>query len=414
MSVRSRIGLATVAVALCLTTWGCESKQERPPLAGHPAEEAKPLADEPLATFRDQLLTMAFDTASAIPVDPHIKDRSRAQEAVIATCLTLGQPVRAGGYVEQMSTWRQGAAYADLAAYCARKGHADEADTYLALAARAMEQADDWQKDRIRVAMARVHAWLGRGAQADELLAGVEAAEVGKVNSVAVQQCQDEDFDLQVEALDQLVATGQFDTIRNALESYTQLFNRFYGDPARQALAEQRIRAAWGPLPLLIKLDLLMAMARSALDHGEPAPALLLVNETQRLMDEATWPPEHRIVLVARLATLRYRAGDQDQARSDCGAALALFATERESIVNIDRAETLCSPAEAYQAMGDAAAALAVYKQAVEQGVVNPNSRPRAEDLSATCLSMALHGAEPDAELWNRIRQIRAGLGQPW
>ncbi len=64
--------------------------------------------------------------------------------------------------------------------------------------------------------------------------------------------------------------------------------------------------------------------------------------------------------------------------------------------------------------MDDTAAALMVYKRAVEEGVENPNSRPRAEDLSATCLSMALHMVEPDAELKNRIRQISEGLGDPW
>ena len=64
--------------------------------------------------------------------------------------------------------------------------------------------------------------------------------------------------------------------------------------------------------------------------------------------------------------------------------------------------------------MGDTATALSAYKRAVEEGVENPNSRPRAEDLSATCLSMAVHGVEPDAVLWTRIRQINDGLGDPW
>lgn len=64
--------------------------------------------------------------------------------------------------------------------------------------------------------------------------------------------------------------------------------------------------------------------------------------------------------------------------------------------------------------MGDTAAALAVYKRAVEEGVHNPNSRPRAEDLSATCCSMALHGVEPDGSLWARMEDIRGRLGDPW
>jgi hypothetical protein len=70
--------------------------------------------------------------------------------------------------------------------------------------------------------------------------------------------------------------------------------------------------------------------------------------------------------------------------------------------------------AEAYAAMGDRAAALAVYREAIAAGVGNPNSRPRAEDLAATCTSMARADIEPDDALWARIRTIRDGLGDPW
>ena len=55
-----------------------------------------------------------------------------------------------------------------------------------------------------------------------------------------------------------------------------------------------------------------------------------------------------------------------------------------------------------------------MYKTAVEEGTANPNSRPRAEDLTATCCSMALSAVEPDKELWAKLKQIYEGLGEPW
>jgi len=82
--------------------------------------------------------------------------------------------------------------------------------------------------------------------------------------------------------------------------------------------------------------------------------------------------------------------------------------------VDIYRAETLCPLAEAYRTLGDAASALAVYKRAVEEATVNPNSRPRAEDLSAICCSLAKHEVEPDLELWARLTKVHDGLGEPW
>lgn len=179
-------------------------------------------------------------------------------------------------------------------------------------------------------------------------------------------------------------------------------------------MAEQTIKSSWVKLPIMIRIQLMMQLARIALDHEDAVKASDLVNQTHDIFQAYQWPLEDRIPVMAQLAGLRHRAGETDKARSELDAAHALFNQERASIINIFRPETLRPVAEAYQAMGDAAAALSAYKQAVEEGIENPNSTPRAEDLSATCCSMALHSVEPDTELWTRLRQIREGFGQPW
>ena len=45
---------------------------------------------------------------------------------------------------------------------------------------------------------------------------------------------------------------------------------------------------------------------------------------------------------------------------------------------------------------------------------LNERALARAEDLAATCCSMALHGMEPNVELISRIHKIRDNLGDPW
>ena len=85
------------------------------------------------------------------------------------------------------------------------------------------------------------------------------------------------------------------------------------------------------------------------------------------------------------------------------------------SVPDLTTSEGVLRPlAEAYLAQDDVATARTLYAQAVEAGVANPNSRPRAEDLSATCCSMALHGFEPDEALWARLVAVRASLAEPW
>ncbi len=376
-------------------------------------DAASPPADAPLAAFRTELLDVAFETASAIRVNPFARDRARAQEAVAAACLRLDQPVKARGFAEEIDNWRRGAAWADLAFWCAQRGHPSEAQEYLTLAGQVVDETEDWRRDRIKVKIARTHALLGRSEEAERFESGVVEAETGKVAAIRASLSEDEAFDEQMSALDGLVAVGHLDVTKNALDGYAALFNRTYGSPERRTLVEEKIRGSWGNLPVFLRIELLLKLAGFALDHGDKSRALELVNDAQGLVDGAQWRVEDRIPRIAEVIKMRFRAGDAERARADAGTARSLFDAEVQTIVNIDRAGAIRPLAEAYAVMGDGAVALAVYRRVVEEGLANPNPRPRAEDLSATCCSMALHGIEPDAELWTRIGQISDGVAQP-
>jgi hypothetical protein len=91
-----------------------------------------------------------------------------------------------------------------------------------------------------------------------------------------------------------------------------------------------------------------------------------------------------------------------------------MFEVERDRIQNFTRATVLRAIAEAQVAMGDPVSALSTYRRAVTEGAVNPNARPRAEDLAATCCSMAVQGVQPDEGLGQEIARILAGLDHPW
>jgi len=373
-----------------------------------------PVADKPLAVFQTDLLDKAFRTATAIPVQPHRKDRAKTQEAVVMTCLELDQPQRAREYAEKIVDWRRGDAYAALAIYYAKRGHNDLAKLYIDLAEEVAKKEEDWQRDSIRVKIAQALVSMGQDEKAKRLETAFEPSESHMVAGVRAKQADKAAFDEQIKALDACIATKNFDAMRNALTSATQWFDSFYGDVERRGQVEKRIKE--GPLhfPVFIRIDLLLELARIAVTHGDAAKGLELVNETKGLFDGATWPLNSRIGIGSRMARARFAAGDVAKARADLDAALASFDAERDKILDIDRAQMLLPLGEAYQAMGDTKAAMGVYSRAVENGVVNPNSRPRAEDLSATCRSMARQAVEPDSALWTRIREVHKGLGNPW
>lgn len=399
--------LLAPALAAALMTSSCLDSQ------------AIPVADQPISAAQAELLELAFGAASALPANPHIKNRSLAQEEVVTACLELDQPQRALVFAGQIDNWRRGAAYADCAFHLAQRGATAEVSRLLDLAREVAshpeeEGGEGWRSDRIRVKIARTQLWLGQDQLAAEMVAGADVSEADEMADARAHYADAAAFDAHMEAVPAAVETLNFDLVRNALVDCAELFNQFYDDAVRRDRAEQLIKSSWGSLPIMVRTELMLQLVEFALDHADSAKALALVNETQEILDGSTWRAEDEIAMRARLAALRHRAGDPAKARAEADAARGLYEVERVRIVDIDRAGTLRPVAEAYRTLGDVPSALAVYQQAAAEATVNPNSRPRAMDLAALCCSMAVYGIEPDAELWQRLREMRAALGDPW
>lgn len=370
--------------------------------------------DSALAEFQRALLELAFDAASAIPLDPHIKDRGKAQANVVAACLTLDQPTLAQSYLDKIADWRRGAGYAELAQYFTQKRLRVEAMRCLTIAEPYVEKTADWQRDRIRIKIAGAYLLLGDSKKAGSFEAGTDESESGALDAVEAATAPDDAFSSQIAAVHEAAGSGDFDKARHALEVCVELFSRYYDNTTRRAEVEKALESAWNLLPIVIRLDLIARVAKVAHSHGDRDKATELINRAQSLMDGVTWLPEDQVPRMARLAALRHAAGDTATAQRQIDDALALFLEQREQILNIDRAGVLRVIAEAHQSMGNTDDAHATFALALEAGVENPNSRPRAEDLAATCASLAVHAVEPDEVLWARLRQIRAALDHPW
>ncbi len=372
------------------------------------------LTDSSIDYHQHQLLDLAFETASLIPLKPHIKDRSRKQEEVILACLELGLPNKALGLIPQIENWREGACYADLAIYCINNGDNQAGLGLLPLAKTISSQTEDWRRDRIRVKIAKAYTLLGENEKAQQFNQDVDDSESGKVIGAQASLCDNDTFDETVAALDQQISMGIFDLVKNSLFAYKELFKCFYNDETKRELIYKKIVDSWSVMPQLIRIQLLEQLAEIAIEHADYENAIRHINRASQALSSQHWPQEHQIPAAAQLARLRHRAGDTVKAKADADQLKLNYKDNRESIVNIWRAGALRPLAEAYHAMGDKLAANQMYQTALDESVENPNSRPRAEDLISTCVSMALHSFEPDDELWQRIKQIYKHLGQPW
>jgi hypothetical protein len=379
--------------------------------AGRP--DAGALADAAIGASRRELLDVAFAAVSALPTNPHVKNRCRGQEAVVAACLGLDQPRLALAYADRIANWRRGTAYADVAFYCLEHGQSGEVAKLLDAATRIAAEASvdpneqEWRGDRVRARVARARALaavMRAGEASREAVLDPELASSMPLPAI--------DFDRQLQLVDDVLERGTFDQIRQALEVCSRLYARFYEDAPRRLQAENRLKQSDKKLPSAVRIEPLLQAARFALDHHDRDRGAELTELAQTIIDETRWLAEAQIPLMARVAVLRHRAGDEVGARKGLDAAKALFDAQRDTIVV--RAAPLRAIAEAHHAVGDRAAALATYRRAVEAGADNPNGRPRADDLCATCLSIAESGCEPDAELTARIKTVLERLGPPW
>jgi tetratricopeptide (TPR) repeat protein len=381
-----------------------------------------PVADAAIARYRLDLLQLAFQAASALPLQPHAKTRSRVQESVVMACLQLDLPRLALQFAERIPDWRRGACLADVAHYCALHGDAAEARRQLARAEEVLseirqdEVAQEWRRDTIRIKLSRAAAALGdpdaaaRHGGAVEVQSGTayDAAWAATVASRA-DYLAGTAIDAEIEQLAKILGEEGTGHAYTALVTCVRLLDRCYADAERRPRLLELARQGDAKLPPDLRLAALVAVAKTAVDHADPTTALAVVRQARELA--ATVP--QALHVPAQLAALRWRAGERDEARADFEQALRGYQDQREQMRQTKRADLLRPFAEASHAMADPQAG-SLYELVVEEGMENPNSRPRAEDVAATCVSMAVHAFEPDAKLWARLREIVTGLGDPW
>ncbi|MBL8749818.1 MAG: hypothetical protein JNK78_11705 [Planctomycetes bacterium] len=395
-----------------------------------PVRAQEPLAGErAIEPFQRDLLSLAFRAASSVPVEPHRKTRSRLQESVVTTLLDLDQPSLAIEYAQHIGDWRRGSVYADFAFWCAQHGARERAQEYLSYADQlAMDVGNDpnpqsWRRDTIRLKIARAYQFLDEPAKAAEFARGTEATSglaydpvLASTAASLADKVEASALDADLERIDEVLIGEASGQAYNALVTCTRLYDRFFADADRRAAIEKRIRIGNSKLPPNLRLAAYIEVGDIAARKGDEAkPVALAAYRQARDFYEATeWTPEAAISFVPRLASLRHRVGESDGARDDLEQALVRYRDLRAGFRSTTRAEILRPFAEAFHTLGLDARSADIWALVIEEGVENPNSRPRSEDIVGTCLAMAKCRYEPTAELSARLREVVDGLGDPW
>lgn len=412
------MGLRLIVVLL---TWGvswlaCPSgpramAEMSAPMAAQATSSA--LQDASVKPFQIELLEMAFEAASAMPVVPHIKNRSRNQEAVVRAMLELGLPRLAEKRIDGIDNWRRGAGYAALGVYCVKRGMMDRARQYLAKAERVRDDGGDWTSEQLTAQVAELYAMLGEGEKARQVESTAGAIDRGRSITAEGQVTTPEAFEAQVAALDSQVALGVYDVSRNAAAGYVLLWDRYYQDAVRRQTVEGKLRSVLGKFPVWLQMEILVDLSLKSATHDDKAAASGFLGEAEEWLTKASWWPRDEVAWRSRLVKTRVQIEDRNGAREAIERTLARYGELESKLQNYERAGAIRPLAEAYAVMGDRSGALALYSRIVSLGVVNPNLRPRTDDFVANCCSLAAHAVEPDGPLWGQLREIHRGLKQP-
>lgn len=399
--------LGSLAIPLAAGIAGCAGN-------GTSGAAAAPAASPLTSGERVGLLNESFDIASLIPPDPHAKDRAKAQEAVALACLELGMVEQADYLARRIDGWRRGEVLGLAGQRYVAAGNLDAARRCALQAADTARGDDSWTGERVMSLVAGTYARMGDDQAAARALAGVSQRALGAYEAARAPIVKDADLDAQAAAFDRAFTLQDLDFARGAFDGYCAWLDRVQSDAPRRERALRSIDGSIKGFPLDLQVTNLCRVADWLSAHGDAAGARGRIDRAAAVLEATAFQAEDVVPLGMFVARSRIRVGDVAAARADIERLRRAYDAKAEGIVNLRRGFSLRALAEGWAMLGERDAALRCWAEALEAGVLNPNSRPRAEDLSATVLSMAVAGVAPTSAMRTRIDAIRGGLADPW
>lgn len=373
-----------------------------------------PTAPAVPSAWQADLLTHAMQVASAMEAKAHTRVKARLQKDVACAAIDVGMIDFAIGSADVIQDWRRGEVLAIAAQALARTGDRQRAEACVANAVQVATGAEVAKQERLNIEIARALALLGHVEQARQFGARASQDLTGQVEAELVTQVPIDELDRQCDAFDRAIATGSFDIVRSGVEGYFRVWAHLRSDGVRSARAERAIRSALVALPPGMQIETYLRLADALQAAGRRDESLQALAAAASLLRGGDFLPDTLGPLVRDVARTQARHGDRAGAGALVREMLQRYEAAPTAMVDIERADYLRPLAEALQDLGEPNEARRVWTLALDAGSVNPNARPRAEDLCLTSLSMVRSGAEPTADMRTRMATIQNGLKAPW
>lgn len=386
---------------------------QQPPAPVSPVRCVVPSAAE-LEELRARL-EWAVAIAERFPCPPFERDKARLRQACVDAALSRGWLDQARTIARGIDGWRRGESSVQVSRALDASGRSAEADD-LINDALALDQSTwpDWARARVRAACASYRLRRGDDRLAMEVLRGPDAGLSGEVQVARTALMPAKDLPEQERMFERAIATMNFDLAKTGIDGQFTLLRRWKEQPADFDRVLMATTAALKGLPIDLQVKYECDLATLLESVGRRQPALDALKRGADLAASTQFLPEDVIPVGVTVARACAELGLGDDAASRAQALERTYVDTESTIVDMKRSTSLRALAELRAALGDPAAARALYVRAIDAAQLNPNSRPRADDLCMVVCSMATSGIAPDGRITSLLEAAGARLGDPW
>ena len=324
-------------------------------------------------------------------------------------------PAAAATYAESIEGLQQGEVLALAAQGFARAGDRERARSCLARALHVASSGEEgWMRDHLQTEVALAYVALGDPAEARRHAAVSRTELTGRVEAALSANLSAEELDRECDAFEAAISTGSMDIVRSGVDGMFTVWQRAGNDTARASRCETAIRGALKALPIELQIAdrVRLAEALGAAGHREACEVELQAADTA--FNSGGFTPDIWANLARDLAKAEARHLGRERGLALLGKCLQRYERSPQEIPDLERGDALRPLAEAFAELGDRETARRVWSMALEAGSLNANGRPRARDLTLTCISLCRADAQPTAAMRDRIAEIGRGLKAPW
>ena len=367
----------------------------------------------PTSSEIEPALDYAFKFASALKTDP--KDMGRAQESVILDLANQGALDEAMKLASQVTGWRRGTVYADLASLLADAGRDDDAVVMIARAEAFKREIEGWQTARIQAHIAQAQAKLGRTEETRKIAAQLAEGDARQyagrsVATVALAHARKGELEVAMESLRVLGAQKDFDIAWWRMAGYLLLAQESSLETAQRHRALDEARAAVDAIDGWKQIEALALVAEENRKQERPAQAKEAIGRAHDMAANLADTMPTKATILSMIAKEWFHQGDAGEARKLLSAAEGSV----EKTMIIDRPALYAQVGAAWDVLGSSDQSTRLLELAFSSAEALENSRPRALAVVDVCRTIAQHDMTLDAMKSERLDAIYASLGDPW